>query len=62
MARNRPDAPEKMKRDKDRNISEKNALGLPDVRKATGEAQFDSRFFDQEAGLDSGGIDGERKR
>jgi SNW domain-containing protein 1 len=59
MARNRPDALEKMKRDRDRDISEKIALGLPGVRNTNAEAQFDSRLFNQDAGLDSGGIDDE---
>lgn len=59
MARNRPDALEKMKRDRDRDISEKIALGLPGVRNTSSETQFDSRLFNQESGLDSGGIDDE---
>jgi SNW domain-containing protein 1 len=59
MARNRPDALEKLKRDQDRDISEKIALGLPGVRNESSETQFDSRLFNQDAGLDSGGIDDE---
>ncbi|KAI6188860.1 SKP-1 protein [Aphelenchoides besseyi] len=59
LARNRPDALEKMKRDQERDISEKIALGLPGVRQQGGETQFDSRLFNQDAGLDSGGIDDE---
>ncbi|KAI6215781.1 hypothetical protein M3Y94_00425000 [Aphelenchoides besseyi] len=59
LARNRPDALEKMKRDQERDISEKIALGLPGVRQQGGDTQFDSRLFNQDAGLDSGGIDDE---
>ncbi|KAI6190652.1 SKP-1 protein [Aphelenchoides bicaudatus] len=59
MARNRPDALEKLKNDRDRDISEKIALGLPGVRNTSNETQFDSRLFNQDAGLDSGGIDDE---
>uniref|UniRef100_A0A1I8BA78 SKIP_SNW domain-containing protein n=1 Tax=Meloidogyne hapla TaxID=6305 RepID=A0A1I8BA78_MELHA len=58
IARSRPDKLEKLKRDKDRDISEKIALGLPDSRTAAG-TQFDSRLFNQTGGLDSGGIDDE---
>ncbi|CAK5083828.1 unnamed protein product [Meloidogyne enterolobii] len=60
IARSRPDKLEKLKRDKDRDISEKIALGLPDSRaRASGETQFDARLFNQTGGLDSGGIDDE---
>lgn len=48
IARSRPDKLEKLKRDKERDISEKIALGLPDSRaRATGETQFDARLFNQ---------------
>lgn len=48
IARSRPDKLEKLRRDKERDISEKIALGLPDSRaKAAGETQFDSRLFNQ---------------
>jgi SNW domain-containing protein 1 len=59
LARSRPDALEKLKRDQERDISEKIALGLPGVRNPSGDTQFDSRLFNQDAGLDSGGIDDE---
>lgn len=59
IARARPDKLEKNKRDKERDISEKIALGLPDSRSRAGETQFDQRLFDQNKGLDSGGIDDE---
>lgn len=59
IARSRPDKLERLKKDKERDISEKIALGLPDARVRTGETQFDQRLFDQSKGLDSGGIDDE---
>ncbi|KAL3083353.1 hypothetical protein niasHS_011155 [Heterodera schachtii] len=60
IARSRPDKLEKLKRDKERDVSEKIALGLPDSRaRESGETQFDSRLFNQTGGLDSGGIDDE---
>ncbi|KAI1707361.1 SKIP/SNW domain-containing protein [Ditylenchus destructor] len=59
IARSRPDKLERLKRDKERDISEKIALGLPDSRARSGETQFDQRLFDQSKGLDSGGIDDE---
>jgi len=57
MARTRPDVLKKMKCDADRDISEKIALGIPGVRKNADE--FDSRLFNQDAGLDSGGMNDE---
>jgi SNW domain-containing protein 1 len=59
IARSRPDKLEKLRHDKDRDVSEKIALGLPDSRARNGETLFDSRLFDQSKGLDSGGIDDE---
>lgn len=60
ITRSRPDKMDKLKRDQERDISEKIALGLPDTRKRnTGETQFDQRLFNQSGGLDSGGIDDE---
>lgn len=48
IARQRPDKLQKLLDQKDRDISEKIALGLPDTRKrATGETQFDQRLFGQ---------------
>lgn len=42
-------------KEKDRDISEQIALGLPNPRaNATDEVQFDQRLFDQSRGLDSG--------
>jgi len=48
-----------LKREKERDISEKIALGLPDSRARTEGTQFDQRLFDQSRGLDSGGINDE---
>lgn len=59
IARQRPDKLAKMRNEKDRDISEKIVLGLPDSRARAGETQFDQRLFDQTKGLDSGGIDDE---
>ncbi|PAV79170.1 hypothetical protein WR25_24176 isoform B [Diploscapter pachys] len=59
IARNRPDKLDKMRRDRERDISEKIVLGLPDSNARSGEVQFDQRLFDQSKGLDSGGIDDE---
>uniref|UniRef100_A0A7E4ZQD9 SKIP_SNW domain-containing protein n=1 Tax=Panagrellus redivivus TaxID=6233 RepID=A0A7E4ZQD9_PANRE len=59
IARTRPDKLEKLRAERDRDISEKIALGLPDVRARDGEGLFDSRLFDKSKGLDSGGIDDE---
>ncbi|KRX66872.1 SNW domain-containing protein 1, partial [Trichinella sp. T9] len=49
------DALPKLRRDVDRDISEKIALGLPDARIRTNETQFDHRLFNQSKGLDAGG-------
>ncbi|VDK51277.1 unnamed protein product [Anisakis simplex] len=59
IARSNPDKLERLKRGKERDISEKIALGLPDSRARNTETQFDQRLFDQTKGLDSGGIDDE---
>ncbi len=47
MARNKPEKLERMRREKERDISEKIALGLPDNRARDGETQFDQRLFNQ---------------
>ncbi|CAD6196097.1 unnamed protein product [Caenorhabditis auriculariae] len=57
IARSRPDKLDRLRREKDRDISEKIVLGLPDANKRTGEPQFDQRLFDQSKGLDSGAMD-----
>ncbi|CAD5226426.1 unnamed protein product [Bursaphelenchus okinawaensis] len=57
LTRGRPDAAEKLKRDRERDISEKVALGLPGTKDKSGETQFDHRLFNKDAGLDSGAMD-----
>lgn len=47
IARSKPEKLERLKRNQERDISEKIALGLPDARARTGETQFDSRLFNQ---------------
>lgn len=59
IARSRPDKLERIRRDKERDVSEKIALGLPDTRTRNGETQYDQRLFNQTSGLDSGGINDE---
>uniref|UniRef100_A0A915EK08 SKI-interacting protein SKIP SNW domain-containing protein n=1 Tax=Ditylenchus dipsaci TaxID=166011 RepID=A0A915EK08_9BILA len=59
IARSRPDKIKQLNREKERDMSEKIALGLPDSRARAGETQFDQRLFDQTKGLDAGGIDDE---
>uniref|UniRef100_A0A0N4WR89 SKIP_SNW domain-containing protein n=1 Tax=Haemonchus placei TaxID=6290 RepID=A0A0N4WR89_HAEPC len=59
IARNRPDKVDKLMRDRDRDISEKIVLGLPDAKVRSSETQFDQRLFDQNKGLDSGAMDDE---
>jgi SNW domain-containing protein 1 len=44
----------KLSRDRDRDISERIALGIANVTKLTGEAMYDQRLFGQESGLQSG--------
>uniref|UniRef100_A0A8R1IGG2 Uncharacterized protein n=1 Tax=Caenorhabditis japonica TaxID=281687 RepID=A0A8R1IGG2_CAEJA len=58
IARSRPDKADKLRKERERDISEKIVLGLPDTnQKRTGEPQFDQRLFDKTKGLDSGAMD-----
>uniref|UniRef100_A0A914Q379 SKI-interacting protein SKIP SNW domain-containing protein n=1 Tax=Panagrolaimus davidi TaxID=227884 RepID=A0A914Q379_9BILA len=59
IARSRSDKLEKHRHDKDRDVSEKIAIGLPDSLARNGETLFHSRLFYQSRGLDSSGIDDE---
>lgn len=59
MVRGRPDKLEKLKHEKERDISEKIALGIADTKSKNGDTLYDSRLFNQTGGLDSGGIDDE---
>ncbi|KAF7245301.1 hypothetical protein EG68_09708 [Paragonimus skrjabini miyazakii] len=55
LARSNVETKSRALKDKDRDISEQIALGLPNPRaNTTGEAQFDQRLFNQSRGLDSG--------
>lgn len=55
LARSGLEGKARAQKEKDRDISEQIALGLPNPRvNATDEAQFDQRLFDQSRGLDSG--------
>jgi SNW domain-containing protein 1 len=58
LARAHPDKRSKLERNKDRDVSEKIALGLP-TGAPSQEALFDQRLFNQSKGLDSGFQGGE---
>lgn len=47
MARMAPERRSKVQKDKERDISEKIALGIPDPKVRTNETQFDQRLFNQ---------------
>lgn len=49
-----PDKRSKLEKQRERDISEQIALGLPNTRHNTGELQFDQRLFNQTKGMDSG--------
>jgi len=55
ISRAAPAKQAQLRRDKDRDISEKIALGLPDAKLRSDETQFDQRLFNQSKGLDAGG-------
>ena len=52
-----PDRRSKLDRDRERDVSEQIALGLPAKTAATGEGMFDARLFNQSRGMDSGFTD-----
>jgi len=54
LARAAPDKRSKLERERERDISEQIALGLPAKTQNTGEAQFDQRLFNTTKGMDSG--------
>jgi len=54
LARAAPEKRNKLNREKERDISEKIALGMPSASNAGGDTQFDSRLFNQSKGLDQG--------
>ncbi len=53
LARAHPDKRSKLDREKDRDVSEKIALGMP-AKTVQQESMFDQRLFNQTKGLDSG--------
>ncbi|XP_077994338.1 SNW domain-containing protein 1-like [Glandiceps talaboti] len=60
IARAAPDKRSKLQRERERDVSEKIALGLPGAGGSRGEdTQFDQRLFNQHKGLDSGFAAGE---
>lgn len=54
LARAAPEKRSKLQRDRERDISEQIALGMPAKTNMTGEAQFDQRLFNTTKGMDSG--------
>ncbi|KDR16500.1 Puff-specific protein Bx42 [Zootermopsis nevadensis] len=54
IARAAPDKRSKLQRDRERDISEQIALGLPAKNISGGEVQFDQRLFNTTKGMDSG--------
>lgn len=54
LARAAPDKRNKLQKERERDISEQIALGLPAKTMLAGEAQFDQRLFDGTKGMDSG--------
>nr|XP_034324432.1 SNW domain-containing protein 1 [Crassostrea gigas] len=55
LAKAAPDKRSRIQRERERDISEKIALNLPDARAGgSGDVQFDQRLFNQSKGMDSG--------
>lgn len=54
-----PDKRNRLERERERDISEQIALGMPAKTISGGEVQFDSRLFNQSKGMDSGFADDE---
>lgn len=54
LARAAPDKRSKLQKEKERDISEQIALGMPGKTQFSGEGQFDSRLFNTTKGMDSG--------
>lgn len=59
IARAAPDKRNKLQKDRERDISEKIALGLPNTGAARDNVQYDQRLFNQSRGMDSGFAGGE---
>lgn len=54
IARAAPDKRSKLEKQRERDISEQIALGLPGAKAGSGELQFDQRLLNQTKGMDSG--------
>lgn len=54
LQRAAPDKRSKLERQRERDISEQIALGLPNARVSSSETQYDQRLFNQSKGMDSG--------
>ncbi|XP_015122753.1 puff-specific protein Bx42 [Diachasma alloeum] len=54
LARAAPDKRSRLQRERERDISEQIALGMPAKSVSTGDAQFDQRLFNTSKGMDSG--------
>lgn len=54
LQRAAPEKRSKLERQRERDISEQIALGMPNPRNASGEIQYDQRLFNQSKGMDSG--------
>lgn len=54
IARAAPDKRNRLQKERERDISEKIALGLPNTAAARDDVQFDQRLFNQSRGMDSG--------
>jgi len=54
-----PEKRSKLEKEKDRDISEKIALGLPNVNNEKSETAYDHRLFNQSSGLNSGFVEDE---
>lgn len=54
LARAAPDKRSKLQRERERDISEQIALGMPAKSNVTGETMFDQRLFNTSKGMDSG--------
>ncbi|ODM94999.1 Puff-specific protein Bx42 [Orchesella cincta] len=59
IARAAPDKRNRLERERERDISEQIALGMPAKTISGGETQFDTRLFNQSRGMDSGFADDE---
>ncbi|XP_033115935.1 SNW domain-containing protein 1-like [Anneissia japonica] len=59
IGRAAPDKRNKLQRERERDISEKIALGVPNVGNRSDDLQFDQRLFNQDKGMDSGFAGGE---